>query len=922
MTVLSRLVQAPVAFDPDAGRTAACCIDIKDAEALIMGAAGSAPYLARLIEAEADWLRPAFFQGPQDVMTELLVKLEEECSDLSGHLRKIKRRAALWIALMDLGGVWSLEEVTGALTRLADAALGRAVRFAIEIEWKRGSFPGQTEADLEDACGFIVLAMGKMGAFELNYSSDIDLICLFDETRFEAAAFSKARQGFIRATRLITKTLSQQTEYGYVFRTDLRLRPDPAVTPVCVALEAAERYYESLGRTWERAAYIKARPAAGDITAGVAFLDRLTPFVYRRHLDFAAIEDAHNMRLKIRESRALGGPIEILDHNLKLGRGGIREIEFFAQTRQLIAGGRDRRLQVRGTVQALDILAQTQWISQDIADKLARNYRVLRGVEHRLQMVQDAQTHILPKSQDELRRIAYLSGESDVQIFEQKLQNLFKDTEAAVVPLYRSVATDDHNQNGPAQDIQSDHWLSYPALRTARARILFDKIRPKILSALSSSGRFDDAMINFENFLKNLPAGVQLFSLFAANPSLIDLIADICSVAPELARYLSRNAHVFDAVLDGDFFEPVGSVEVLHFALQQQLRGTSDYEVALDLARRWQKDVHFKIGVQHLRGLISGQEAGQAYARLAEAVVRSMWPLVHKAFVLKHGTLERSGAVVMGMGSLGAGVLHARSDLDLVIVYDVSQDAISNGDKPLPARLYYARLTQALLAALSAKTAEGRLYEVDMRLRPSGRQGPVAVSFASFEHYQKQEAWVWEHLALVRGRVIAGPSNLSVKVETVRRNVLRQSAETAMNILVGLEDMRHRLAHQDTPQGAFGFKHGAGKMLDIELAAQAHVLLAGEGPQDIVGQLAVEGPLLPDTLAKQLLKKYFYFNELNQISHLVSANGIKSEDWPRLLEKFNQKTTFDPIENVQRHSQEAAQSIGAAIARCKRLSII
>ena len=330
---------------------------------------------------------------------------------LGAELRRAKRRVALLTGLADLGGAWSLEEVTGHLTAFADLACDLALRAALGAEIRRGKLPGMDEADLATGAGMVIFAMGKMGAFELNYSSDIDLICLFDETRYDRDDFHEARSSLVRATRKMSVMLNDRTAEGYVFRTDLRLRPDPAVTPVCMAMAAAETYYESLGRTWERAAWIKARPAAGDLDAGARFQDTLRPFVWRKHLDFAAIEDAHNMRLAIRAHKGLGGALCLEGHDIKLGRGGIREIEFFTQTRQLIAGGRDPDLRVRGTVEGLALLAEKGWVpDDDAAETLTDNYRFHRTLEHRVQMLRDTQTHLLPGSEAEFDRLAAFMG--------------------------------------------------------------------------------------------------------------------------------------------------------------------------------------------------------------------------------------------------------------------------------------------------------------------------------------------------------------------------------------------------------------------------------------------------------------------------------------------------------------------------------
>ena len=412
MSLEKTIRRLPRAHDPDLGRAARAAVPaLSGAVAdLVEGAGGSSPFLHDLIVKQADWLVPACDDPDAALAAEAAALAETAPDDLPRALRRAKARFALLVALADLGGAWPLETVTGRLTDFAGLATDLALKAALLPLIRRGKLPGQGEDALPTAGGMTVLAMGKMGAHELNYSSDIDLICLYDETRFDADDYFDARQTFVKATRAMCATLGDRTGDGYVFRTDLRLRPDPAVTPVVIAMEAAERYYESLGRTWERAAYIKARPCAGDLAAGERFLDAIRPFVWRRHLDFAAIEDAHAMRLRIRDHKGLAGPLVVPGHDMKLGRGGIREIEFFTQTRQLIAGGRDPGLRQRGTVEGLAALAGKGWVPEDVARTLTRHYRAHREVEHRIQMVHDAQTHKVPQSPEGLARVAALMG--------------------------------------------------------------------------------------------------------------------------------------------------------------------------------------------------------------------------------------------------------------------------------------------------------------------------------------------------------------------------------------------------------------------------------------------------------------------------------------------------------------------------------
>uniref|UniRef100_UPI000A11B08C [protein-PII] uridylyltransferase family protein n=1 Tax=Salibaculum halophilum TaxID=1914408 RepID=UPI000A11B08C len=786
MNFAARITRSPRPFDADHGADGRALVLDQPPEVaeVIAGTAGCSPYLLDLMRKEADWLASALDDPEAALEAELADKAALDLPDLGRGLRQAKRRVALLAGLADLAGVWSLEDVTGALTRLADMAVDTALKRLVAAEIARGKLPGLAPEDAETAGGMVALAMGKGGAHELNYSSDIDLICLFDETRFDPDAYHEARAGFIKVTRRLCALIGETTAEGYVFRTDLRLRPDASVTPVCLSMETAERYYESVGRTWERAAYIKARAAAGDIAAGARFLDTLRPFVWRKHLDFAAIQDAHDMRLRIRAHKGLGGPITLPGHNMKLGRGGIREIEFFTQTRQIIAGGRDDSLRVRGTAQGLAALARAGWVPQADAQRLTDHYRAHREIEHRVQMLRDAQTHDLPQTDDEFDRLAAFCGtdaDSLKTVLHDRLEEVHEMTEGFFAPSEPTAAAP-----GFGEEI-TERWLTYPALRSDRAVEIFNRLKPMLLARLQEAAKPDEALLAFDGFLRGLPAGVQLFSLFEANPQLTRLIVDIAATAPALAQYLGRNSSVLDAVIGGSFFEAWPGRAALTEDLAGQMDDAPDYEAQLDTARRWSKEWHFRIGVHHLRGLIDAGEAGTQYADLAEAVIAGLYPRVIAQFAEKHGPPPGRGAVVLGMGSLGAGRIHSQSDLDLIVIYDGAGQEASDGRKPLSVRPYYARLTQALVTALSAPMAEGKLHEVDMRLRPSGRQGPVATAFSTFERYQMDEAWTWEHLALTRARVVAGPSDLARDVEAARARVLAAKA--------GGEGVRGAVAH-------------------------------------------------------------------------------------------------------------------------------
>lgn len=852
MSFAQRITRPPVPTDDARGKAAAACLPELDPalEGLLCGAAGASPYLAGLIEREAGWLAGALAQdlpAAALVATEIAGLDTLAAAELGPALRQAKRRVALYAALADLGGVWGLDEVTGVLTDLADRATDLALRVHVAEEARRGKLPAPLAGAAPDAAGIFALAMGKMGARELNYSSDIDLIVLYDDAAYAPEDQHEVRAALIRATRKAAATLSDLTAHGYVFRTDLRLRPDASVTPVCISASAALGYYEAEGRSWERAAFIKARPCAGDLDAGWRFLEALRPFVWRRHLDFATIEDTHEMRRRIRDHKGLHGGIRVAGHNLKLGRGGIREIEFFAQTRQLIAGGRDPDLRAPRTVDALAALAAKGWIPAEVAEELSAHYREHRAIEHRIQMINDAQTHAIPVTPEAILPIVHLCAERDAEAWCVRLEGRLRRVEELAGDFFQPGGTEDSRPELTGeQSAVVEGWRSYPALRSARAQQVFARIEPRVLTSLFRAGRPDEALGRFDSFLRGLPAGVQLFSMFESNASLIDLLGDICATSPGLAAYLARHPEVLDAVLAGSFFAPWPGRDSLRTALSETLDRTmaapeGGYERALDAARRWAHEWQFRVGVHHLRGLIEAEEAGQQYAEIADAALEALAPLVTAEFARRHGSPPGRGAAVLGMGSLGARQLNAASDLDLIVIYDAAGAEGSAGPKPLAPRAYYARLTQALLTAVTAPTAAGRLYEVDMRLRPSGRQGPVATAIDSFRGYQMHEAWTWEHLALTRARVVAvipgavsgqgdedagaGMDPLAVRLEALRLEVLAARG-TDPRVLPDLVAMRQRIFAAKAPDGRWEAKIGRGRLQDIELFAQSLALRA------------------------------------------------------------------------------------------------
>jgi glutamate-ammonia-ligase adenylyltransferase len=903
-------------FAPQAGTL----LDDPARRALIRAVAGNSSYLARSMLREGAFLHELLENGPDDVLDRLergvlAVPQTDDTALAMQLLRLAKRQAALAIAFADIAGVYPLERVTGRLTRFADACVKGALRFLLlEDARKAGRAETALEA-LEAETGLAVIAMGKHGAFELNYSSDIDLVVFYEEDRFPFTLRGDKRGAAVDVVKRLVKLLAETTVDGYVFRVDLRLRPDAGATQIAISTEAAELYYESMGQNWERAAWIKARQCAGDTTAGSQFLKNMEPFIWRKNLDFAAIEDIHSIKRQI-HAHAGHSRIAVLGHNIKLGRGGIREIEFFAQTQQLILGGRDRLLRERTTVGALKALYARGHISEAAMTDLEKAYRFLRTLEHRLQMVDDQQVHTLPKTPDGLDHIARFMGDADTVQFEEALRAHLTSVQGHYSRLFESEAPLASRAGslvftGVEEDpetvatlarmgferpahvsamIRGWHHGRIRATRSARARELLTKLMPALLEALASTVDPDAAFVHFDRFLSGLPAGVQVFSFLLANPRLLLLVAEIAGSAPRLAEYLGRHPGVLDALINPEFLARTPTQDELKARLEEELSRAPGYEAALDAARRFVKEENFRIGVQVIQGLTDAEHAGPAYAAVAETVIACLRHVVEREIESAHGTIEGGAFAVVAQGKLGGKEMTATSDLDLVFIYTHSADAQpSNGKRPLAPSAFFARASQRFIAALTASTAEGPLYEVDMRLRPSGSQGPVAVSLESFVQYHRDRSWTWERMALTRARVVSGPDALRTSVEAAIRGVLTKPTDPT--VVVGdARAMREKLAVQFPGRDLWDIKFAPGGLVDIEFIAQTLQLCHAPRDASVLDQntiaalerLSVVDALPPDMVGT-LVRAARLQHGLTQVLRIAVAGTFKAENATRGL---------------------------------------
>src|SRR3954447_13883731 len=926
-------------------------LDRPPARALLLGIAEFSPYLFDLIRADAARLVRLLACDPEAHLTALIEKTSRDVLAAAGEtdvmhlLRRMKSQSALLIALCDIGGVWPVMRVTAALTELAVASVQSALRYLLRQEAARGRLLPPNPDRPEDGSGLVVLAMGKMGAGELNYSSDIDLIVFFDLAAPTLAPDIEPQPFFVRVTQALARLLQQRTGDGYVFRVDLRLRPDPASTQVAMSIEAALHYYEREGRTWERATMIKARACAGDAAAGEALIADIAPFVWRKHLDFAALADVHDMKRRMQTFRGQS-EIAVEGHNVKVGRGGIREIEFFAQTQQLIAGGRHPELRARPTLQALKVLASSNWITFAARDELTSAYEFLRRVEHRLQMICDEQTHTLPEQAEAVERFARFFGYVSRDAFAKDLlghlklvqghyEKLFEGDPAGTAKLpafdYGAGPSDKRlleflgtlGFKKPVMVAETvRQWLAgdVRALRVEATRTAFVEFIPALIHGLARAEQPDHAVVAFDRFLQALQRGGRLISLLSQNRDLVALVALILGAAPRLGDMLARQPQLMDGLIDPRFFGAMPDQVELSARLAATLEDAGSYEEFLDRLRLFGQESLFLIGARILSGTVSAQQASIAFANVAEGVVDTVHGLVSELFAAQHGRIDGQQTAILAMGRLGSREMNASSDLDLILLYDFDPEhPDSNGPRSLHGAQYFARFTQRLISAFTTRTNYGVLYEVDMRLRPSGRAGPVASHITSFAQYQDQEAWTWEHMALTRARVISATPEFRARIERIIRDVLVRPRDPVI-IANDVAEMRRAIALEKGEGDVWDLKYAAGGLVDIDFVAQYLQLVhAAEKPNILdvstlrVLDNAARLGLLPQSAAEVLRAAAHLYHDLTQILRLCVTERFKPETSGqallRVLTRAGDAPDFSALEARVKESQAEVRGV-------------
>ncbi|MFN4225337.1 MAG: bifunctional [glutamine synthetase] adenylyltransferase/[glutamine synthetase]-adenylyl-L-tyrosine phosphorylase [Hyphomonas sp.] len=831
-----------------------------DAAAALAAAAPHAPYLRRLMD------RGVGTDFPSALAAVESLPAGTPLADAMSALRAAKLVAHLSLAAEDLSGRQDVMDITRQLTVFAGASLEAALRTALASRTLK-----------ED--GIFAIALGKMGAYELNYSSDIDIAAFYDRDRFDGGGRDPGEMAQ-RVVRDLVRIMDEITAGGYVFRTDLRLRPDPGSTPIAVSTEMAELYYESVGQNWERMVWIKGRPAAGDRAAAEKFLTRMEPYVWRRNLDYWAIGDIQAIKRMINTKVGDEG-FDAVSPDVKLSPGGIREIEFFVQTQQLILGGREPSLRNNTTLGAMEALRALGIVSDHTAARLASAYKALRNVEHRIQMRHDEQTHTVPANPAERECLAFLCGYGNLADFDRDLLDTRREVQAAYDALFAQEAksAEDHglgnlvftgvdddpgtvrtltelgfsDPSSAIDTIRNWHRGRVPATRTVRGRELLTAILPGMLKAMGATGEPDQAFLWFSRFFEGLSSGVQTLSMLLARADLLsDLVATL-ALAPRLARILARRPDLLEALVANTIPKPPRSEDAATF------------DAALDAWRRYHREQSFLTGHRLLHGLIRTDEAAEVWTRLADETIRFMSAVALAETTRRYGEVPGRWGV-FGMGKLGGEEMTAGSDLDLIVIYEAAAD---------DAQTWFTRFTQRLITGLTAPTAEGELYEVDMRLRPSGRAGPVAVSLEAFRHYQNEEAWTWEHMALTRQRFVSGDPALGERVRQIAADAIcaRARSPRRKQIPGDISGMRQTLYREKPGSGLWDLKTAEGALIDIEFMAQQEMLLRAR----------------PDLIRA---------NTALALSGLADADDPDNEDWCFLRAALNLLSSLQQLQRL------------------------
>lgn len=857
-------------------------------------------------------------RAKQDFLAEM-----ERASDDAGAMLAIRRwrgRSCLAVALSDLAGLCDTETQMAWLSHAADTALGASLAFLINLAVTRGKI-GPVDSSMQ-GCGWTIIALGKLGAEELNYSSDVDLLILHDLATAPLGQ-EQAQPFYVGLTRDLVRLLSATTADGIGWRVDLRLRPDPGATAVSIDVDAAIGYYESLARTWERAAFIRARPIAGDVQIAKRFLSQIQPFIWRRTLDYTVMEDMKTMLRRPPQSNGW------LGYNLKIGKNGIRQIEFFTHVLQLVAGGREPALRQHQTAPALRALAKFDWITSDQASALIAAYHQLRRTEHRIQMLADSQTHSLPRSQSELAHFANFMGHAEpadlcaalaaVQdIIALHAEHKILHSPADHTASHKNILLDDYDslvawlaQNGFARphDVADtlSGWMAgrIAATRSERARVLLNRLMPDILMHFATAAAPDDIFAALAQFIEGLPASVQIFSLLDYNPQLTRLLCDMLVLSPQICDRLRRYPALFDLLLYRAFFAPIEEPNSLKKLFHEKI-AELPVELALDQIKILVRELKFRAQVQTLSFATDTDQLEASLTAIAEAAIDSVLTLVRADMVRRYGEIDVEISIV-ALGRLGVKQLTAGSDLDLLILYDAGPDVVSNGQRKLPAASYVLRLAQTMVSWISTPTAEGTLYDVDLRLRPEGQAGAVATSIDRLATYFDRDAWIWEKQALTKARPIAGDAGLNDKIQQLINSIINHN-QPKDRLVTAISDMRQRIQKQQKPASQWHLRQIAGGLTDFDLLIQAWrlqygALFSGSGQSArVILQTLYDKGVIDNNCYEDMTEASKFLNEIHHSLRLTLGPLAPATDsLPHGLHHFMLRRLDIPDETQFQH---------------------
>jgi glutamate-ammonia-ligase adenylyltransferase len=827
-------------------------------------------------------------------------------AELQAALRRHRRRELVRIGGRDLLGLASVDATVREISALAEGVIEaavNAVRARLEAEWGAGRG------------GFTVLGMGKLGGDELNYSSDVDLVYVYERDGEQADGRTLA-QFFSRLAEEVTRALREPTADGLVFRVDLRLRPGGGEGPVALSVPAALSYYETWGETWERAAWLKARPVGGDRELGERLLAELVPFVYRRYLDFGTIEDLKRMKRQVDASLRAPGAAS---RDVKLGRGGIREVEFFVQAQQLVHGGKDARLRLRSTLAGLEALAAAGYVERPVADRLAAAYRFLRDVEHKLQIVQERQTQLVPRDPEELlglaRRLGF-HGADAVASFEAARTRHTNAVRDAFDALFHAAEEERRREAAPElallveeldQEEQAlgrlgrlgfrDVAAVYADLRllrdgpphapaSARRRQALAALAPALIAEITRSAAPERALRHLATFITTIGARTSYLHLLLENPGVMRLLVRLFATSEFLSAFFLRHPELLDSLVRADLVRVTRTREDLATELASRLAAAPDLEAELDTLRRFRHEEFLRIGVHDIEGTLAPGEVGPELTRLAETCLEAALRIARREVLTRTGlpaAPATEGLVVVAMGKLGSAELTYASDLDLIFVYDAGDPERWAG-RAVPHEVF-TRIAQRAISALQTPTREGLAYRIDTRLRPSGNQGPLVSSLEAFAAYHRTSAQVWERQALIRARVVAGPPALGARLEAVVTQFVYGRGLEAAEV-AEIARMRTRIERErGGPEGQVNVKTGRGGLVDVEFLVQMLQLRYGQthpgirkrGTTAAIAALAAEGLLAADD-ARALADGYAFLHAVESRLRLERDQPIEATD--------------------------------------------